>query len=260
MTGIGPDERDDEQDALAGIEIPDDLSSLFDALPAVESQGPRAHPEDTDGPEVPRGSEAAADAAAHDEPDAARGAVLDAAAPDTADSGDPQPEGSEPPAGAADAEPEFVVPDDLGALTAQEVPSVALVVTQVAVPGPLAAVCALAKVDVDAVGSPIGAIAVLRDPADAATATRAVSQRLRDLPVVLLERRAERVTATQWSNGELVEELPSGLVLSDAPQVLEDLLLHDAPVDQLDGVVTSVGLSRWRAMRLLTSVTKKPKG
>ena len=152
------------------------------------------------------------------------------------------------------------MPDDLGALTAQEVPSVALVVTQVAVPGPLAAVCALAKVDVDAVGSPIGAIAVLRDPADAATATRAVSLRLRDLPVVLLERRAERVTATQWSNGELVEELPSGLVLSDAPQVLEDLLLHDAPVDQLDGVVTSVGLSRWRAMRLLTSVTKKPKG
>ncbi|WP_448629622.1 hypothetical protein [Cellulomonas soli] len=209
MTATGPDGplEPDPADDLAGLQIPDDLSSLFDELP-----------------EDPAPPQAGAD-------QQAGAPVVD--------------------------ESSFVVPDDLGALEAQEVPTVALVVTQVAAAGPLAAVCSLAKVDVDAVDSPIGAIAVLRDPAEAATATRAVSQRLRGLPVVLLERRAERVTATQWSDGELVEELPSGLVLSDAPQVLEDLLLHDTPVDSIGGAVASVGMSRWRAMRWLTTPPKR---
>lgn len=222
--GAGPSDASDE---LAGIEIPDDLSSLFDAPPS-------GTPGDSAGGRPGDARDGAAD-------------LDDAAGAAAADDEDLLGEG-------------FTVPDDLAALAAEEVPSVALVVTQVAVPGPLAAVCALAKVDVDAVGSPIGSIAVLRDPADAEIATRAVSRQLRNLPVVLLVRRSEQVTATQWSNGELVEELPSGLVLSDAPQVLEDLLLHGTPVGSLDGVVTSVGLSRWKAMRLLTTPPKKPKG
>ncbi|MGN8246431.1 hypothetical protein ACTHAM_000094 [Cellulomonas soli] len=225
MTSVGPDgprEHDqDPDDPLVGFEVPDDLSSLF---------------EDVDVDAAPLGgSVPSSDAGTDGRSGAGRGT-------------------------GATQDESIVVPDDLGALAAQEVPTVALVVTQVAAPGPLAAICSLVKVEVDAVASPIGAIAVLRDPAEAATATRAVSQRLRGLPVVLLERRAERVTATQWSDGELVEELPSGLVLSDAPQVLEDLLLHDAPVASIDGVVTSVGLSRWRAMRWLTTPPKRPKG
>lgn len=229
-TGSG---AEDVADELAGIEIPDDLSSLFDQPSTAGAHDTSTSTERDHGGD------------GHAAPDAA-------SATDATDD-DPLGEGFTVP-------DDLVVPDDLGALAAEEPPSVALVVTQVAVPGPLAAVCALAKVDVDAVGSPIGAIAVLRDPADAQTATRAVSRQLRNLPVVLLERRAEQVTATQWSNGEVVEELPSGLVLSDAPQVLEDLLLHGTPVGSLDGVVTSVGLSRWKAMRLLTTPPKKPKG
>lgn len=227
MTSVGPgaprEHDQDPDDHLVGFEVPDDLSSLFDDMNSASLE------------ERSGAGPASSDAGTDDQPVSGSGT------------------------GATDDEP-IVVPDDLGALAAQEVPTVALVVTQVAAPGPLAAVCSLAKVDVDAVASPIGAIAVLRDPAEAATATRAVSQRLRGLPVVLLERRAERVTATQWSDGELVEELPSGLVLSDAPPVLEDLLLHDTPVASIDGVVTSVGLSRWRAMRWLTTPPPRSKG
>jgi hypothetical protein len=145
------------------------------------------------------------------------------------------------------------VPDDLSSLTAEQPPTVAVVVTQVAVADALAAACSLAKVDVDAVPSPIGALAVVRDPAAGSQAAGAVSRLLRQVPVVLLERREGKVTASQWVGGEREKDLPAGLVLSGAPPVLEDLLLGDVPVDELEGVVTSVGLSRWKAMRMLAA-------
>ncbi|ADG74513.1 conserved hypothetical protein [Cellulomonas flavigena DSM 20109] len=145
------------------------------------------------------------------------------------------------------------VPDDLSGLTEQQPPTVAVVVTQVAVAEALAAACSLASVDVDAVPSPVGALAVLRDPATAADAAGAVSRLLRQVPVVLLERRATKVSATQWVGGEQQKELPAGLVLSGAPPVLEDLLLGDVPATEVEGAVSSVGLSRWKAMRLLAA-------
>lgn len=145
------------------------------------------------------------------------------------------------------------VPDDLSALTAEQPPTVAVVVTQVAVADALAAACSLASVDVDAVPSPVGAIAVLREPATGATAAGAVSTLLRQVPVVLLERREGKITASQWVGGAHQKELPAGLVLSGAPPVLEDLLLGDVPAGEIEGVVSSVGLSRWKAMRLLAA-------
>jgi hypothetical protein len=157
----------------------------------------------------------------------------------------------------AGADDEIVVPDDLSSLTADEAPSVALVVTQVAVPEPLAAACALAKVDVDVVPSPVGAIAVLRRPAQAADGAQAVSRLLRQSPVVLLERRSEAIAASRWTNGDRGDDLPPGLVLSDAPEVLEDLLLGAVAPNSLDGVVTSVGLSRWRATRILAAGVRR---
>lgn len=145
------------------------------------------------------------------------------------------------------------VPDDLSALTAEQPPTVAVVVTQVAVAEALAAACSLASVDVDAVPSPVGAIAVLREPAAGVSAAGAVSTLLRQVPVVLLERREGKITASQWVGGAQQKELPAGLVLSGAPPVLEDLLLGDVPVGEIEGAVSSVGLSRWKAMRLLAA-------
>ncbi len=152
---------------------------------------------------------------------------------------------------------DVVVPDDLSSLLdgGAEVPSVALVVTQVAVPAPLAAACALAQVDVDAVPSGVGAIAVLRDPAAAPVGAEAISKLLRTLPVILLERREGQITATRWIGGSR-DELPAGLVLSDAPAVLEDLLLGSVAAADVPGVVSSVGMSRWQAMRALAGARK----
>ncbi len=145
------------------------------------------------------------------------------------------------------------VPDDLSSLLdgPAEDPSVVLVITQVAVPAPLAAACAIAKVDVDVVPTDIGAIAVLRDPLAAAAGAGAISKLLRTLPVILLERREGQISATRWTSGERGDQLPAGLVLSDAPAVLEDLLLGAVQAGEVEGVVTSVGMSRWRAMRTI---------
>ncbi len=144
------------------------------------------------------------------------------------------------------------VPDDLSGLD-DERPTVALVVTPVAVAEPLAAACALAKVPADAVPSPVGAIAVLRDPAAGAAGAAAVSQLLRQVPVVLVERRESRMSASQWIGGARTRDLPPGLVLADAPEVLEDLLLGGAEAPAIEGSVTSVGMSRLAAMRMLAS-------
>jgi len=154
---------------------------------------------------------------------------------------------------------DVVVPDDLSSLfaPADEVPSVALVVTQVAQPGPLAAACVLAGVAVDVVPSSGGAIAALRDPAAATEGAAAISKLLRTNPVVLLERREGNVRAVRWTNGAAGEEMPSGLLLATGPGVLEDLLLGSVAVGDLEGVVTSVGMSRWRATRLLASSARK---
>jgi hypothetical protein len=132
---------------------------------------------------------------------------------------------------------------------------VALVVTPVAAPGPLAATCALAKVPVDVVPSTVGAIAVCRrstgtGPQDAAAA---VSRLLKGVPVVLLLRTGGHVAASRWLDGEQGEDVAAGLVLSGAPDVLEDLLLGDSVAADVPGVVSSVDLSRYRALRMLAA-------
>jgi hypothetical protein len=158
-----------------------------------------------------------------------------------------------------DDELDIVVPDDLSGLldAAAEDPSVALVVTQVSAPEPLAAACSLANVAVDAVPTEVGAVAVLRDPTAALAGAAAISQLLRQLPVVLLTRREGQISAARWVGGKHDDDLPPGLVLSDAPAVLEDLLLGSAEPSAVPGSVTSVGMSRWRAMRTLARGRKR---
>ncbi|WP_240675522.1 hypothetical protein [Cellulomonas endophytica] len=154
--------------------------------------------------------------------------------------------------GAGDDDLGFTVPDDLGALQAQRPVTRAVLLTQVATAQPLAAACALSKVDADVVPTPVGAVAVLRDPTAGATAAGALSALLRGLPVVLVERRSGELSAARWTDGAHAADLAPGLVLSDVPEVLEDLLLTDLAVDGLEGVVTSVGMSRVKAMATLT--------
>jgi hypothetical protein len=240
--GTGPGPGDD---ALPeGFTVPDDLSGLLDeaARPAgTPSSGAPATPAPHD------------DAPAAGSPD--EGPALGTAPSDPAP---PAPAGSSPAAPDAATD----VPDDLSSLTAPpaEDPSVTLVLTQVAAAAPLAAACALAGVQVDVVPSHVGAIAVLRDARSGADAATAISKLLKTVPVILLERRSGQITATRWAGGQQGDELPAGLVLSDAPPVLEDLLLGSAQIGDVEGVVTSVGLSRWKAMRLLAQSARGSRG
>lgn len=155
------------------------------------------------------------------------------------------------------------VPDDLSGLeeaAAPGEPTITLLVTQVAEAKPLAAACSLAGIDVDAVPSPVGALAVLRSApkaADATEAAAALSRILPMAPVLLLDRRGGRIAASRWNGGEHEDDLAAGLVLSGAPAELEDLLLGTRTPDQVPGTVTSVGMSRWTAMRALSAGRRK---
>ena len=136
-----------------------------------------------------------------------------------------------------------------------DTPPVAVLLTPVAAPAPLAATCALARIAVDVVPSDVGAVAALREttgsaPQDAAVA---VSRLLKGVPVVLLVRDAGHIDASRWLDGEQGEDLRAGLVMNGAPEVIEDILLGTTPAADVPGVVSSVGLSRLRAMRILAA-------
>lgn len=138
-------------------------------------------------------------------------------------------------------------------------PAAALVLTQAAVADGLAAACALSKVPVDAVPTPIGVIASCRSTGVGAPelAAQVVSQVLGPTPVVLLVQRDGRMTAGRWSGGRQDEELSPALVLDGAPPEVEDLLLGRADAADLPGTVTSVGMGRWRAMRILGATARQ---
>jgi hypothetical protein len=133
-----------------------------------------------------------------------------------------------------------------------------VVLTQVAVAQGLAAACALGKVPVDVVPSPIGAFAVCRDTDEdgPAQAAAVISQLLKQIPVVLIERRDGQVSASRWELGERVSELAPGLMLDGAPDELEDLMLGTRTVADFAGVVSSVGMSRWKALRVLAGAAR----
>ena len=134
----------------------------------------------------------------------------------------------------------------------------AVVMTQAATAEALAAACAMSKADVDAVPTPIGALAVCRStaPGSPERVAMALSRLLAGTPVVLVTHRAGQLRAHRWSEGAEGDELAPGLVLDGAPPELEQLLLGQVRAADLPGTVTSVGMSRWRATRALLAVSR----
>ena len=133
---------------------------------------------------------------------------------------------------------------------------VALLVTQVATAEALAAAAALAKVRLDAVATPIGAIGVCRDtgPGEPEVAAGALTRLLPAVPLILLVNRENQVAASRWQGGADAGELAPALVLDGAPAEVEDLLLGQTTVGDLGSV--SSDMSRWKATRLLARQAK----
>ncbi len=160
----------------------------------------------------------------------------------------------------ADMPEEIAIPDDLSGLTEPtHEPELAVLITQIAGAEPLAAACSLAQLDVDAVPTSVGALAVLRDRSGDAPdrAASAVSQLVRGVPLVLVTRRGEQLTCVRYQDGASEGTLAPGLVLGGAPEELEDLLTGQVTVDDLAGVVPSSSISRLKAMRMLTGAARK---
>ena len=151
------------------------------------------------------------------------------------------------------------VPDDLSELTAPRARELAVLLTQVADVEALAAACALTELDVAAVPSPVGALAVLRDPSDDSpeNAAAAISKVIAGVPLVLVTRAQGHLTAVRYQDGQPQGNVPPGLVLSGAPEALEDLLTGQITVDKLPGAIGTKGIGRLKAMRMLASVARK---
>jgi hypothetical protein len=135
---------------------------------------------------------------------------------------------------------------------------VGLVLTKVAVPEGLAAACAMSKVPLDAVPTEIGAVGVCRSTGagEPERAAQVISRLLQNTPVVLMVQRAGRLTASRWTGGSQDEEVPAALMLDGAPPEIEQMLLGQLRPEDLAGTVSSVGMSRWRATRVLAAAAR----
>lgn len=137
---------------------------------------------------------------------------------------------------------------------------VAVVLTQVVVPEALVVACAMEKTRVDVVLTEIGCVAVCRSTAEGEPeeAARVISNALgrTETPVVLIVQRAGQMSAALWHRGAETKQLSAALALDGTPAVVERLLLGQVAVADLPGVVTSVGVGRFRALRMAAGVAK----
>ncbi|GAA1873333.1 hypothetical protein [Myceligenerans crystallogenes] len=151
------------------------------------------------------------------------------------------------------------IPDDLSALTQPTDPDLALLVTQIAGAEPLAAAASIAGLDLDAVPTEVGALAILRDTSGSKPdeAAAALSQIVRGVPLVQVTRKGEQLTCVRWSDGERGDEISPALLLGGAPEQVEDIITGFAKVGDLPGVVHSGSIGRLKAMRMLTSAARR---
>lgn len=140
--------------------------------------------------------------------------------------------------------------------------TVAAVLTQVATAEALAAACAISKHLVVAVPSPIGAYAVLVDPSGdrPVELAAALSGLVKTVPLILFEVTDGHIAASQWLAGVRGEDLPAALVLDGAPHEFEDVLLGSVAASEVEGAVSSKGMSRWKAARSLAASRRAPRG
>jgi hypothetical protein len=156
---------------------------------------------------------------------------------------------------------DLVIPDDISSLITPQQRELAVLLTQIADAEALAAACALVDIDADAAPSPVGALAVLHDPSPGVPerAAAAISKLVSGVPLVLVTRAGGQLTAVRYSGGAAEAELAPGLVLSGAPEALEDLLTGAISVTDLPGRVSSGSIGKFKAMRMLQAIARAAK-
>ena len=170
---------------------------------------------------------------------------------------------------------------------------IALVLTPVASASALAGLCAMNGLDVDVVPSGSGAVAVLelaaKEPSDdawdmselvgedggasmppEAEELAVALSRLARTGVVLLSADlatdvgiesglSGHIHARRYSAGEAEGDVPAGLILAGADQVVEDLILGRVRADAVKGHERSGALPRWKAARMFARGLRRRK-
>ncbi len=111
-----------------------------------------------------------------------------------------------------------------------------------------------------------GAFGVLDDTSDA-MATKVgevVSNFVKTMPVVVLDRKDGQISAVEWKAGARVRSLPPGLALDNAPGVLLSVMSGAQSFDEVAALhedkLSSARISKWKAFRALRAVAKETRG
>lgn len=88
-------------------------------------------------------------------------------------------------------------------------------------------------------------------PADAENLAFVVSSVLSRTPVVLFSRRDDRMIAQRWAEGAAGDEIPPALVLGACPDVVEDLMIGAAALEDLEGTIEIASLTRLQALGMI---------
>ncbi|WNM23326.1 hypothetical protein [Demequina capsici] len=111
-----------------------------------------------------------------------------------------------------------------------------------------------------------GSLGVLDDTSDemAARVGQVVSNFVKEMPVVVLDRRDGQISAVQWLQGVRGQSLPPGLALDSAPGVVLTLLSGSQEFDEVAGLhedkVADARMSKWQAFRSLRAIAKDARG
>jgi|GEM_PF-469773 len=162
---------------------------------------------------------------------------------------------------------DFVIPDDLSGLdpttlTEKAKRELAILVTRVAFPSALAGACALAGIEADVVGTEAGAVAMLRQIDDEAPeqAATAITQVVRGVPALLVTKSEGQISVSQFLDGKDTGPLPPAVVLTSAAEIVEELIVGAIKPDEVPGVVSSVGIGKVKALRMISEAAKPPRG
>lgn len=162
---------------------------------------------------------------------------------------------------------DFAIPDDLSGfdpetLTDKAKRELAILITRVAFPNALAAACALAEVAADVVGTEVGAIAILHDIDDEAPerAAAALTQVVRGIPALLVTKAEGQISVTEFADGADRGPLPPAVVLTSASELVEELIVGALKPSDVPGVVSSVGIGKMRALKMIADAAKPHRG
>ncbi|WP_236036737.1 hypothetical protein [Bifidobacterium simiiventris] len=155
--------------------------------------------------------------------------------------------------------------DELAGLLGNKA-KVAVVITRIASAELLAAFCQLSDISADCIGSPDGAIAVLRnlDGDGPEAAARDMTIVVSGMSVILAVNRADKLEATLYLQGKPAQTFAPPILFSATPPFVEDLMLGISTLTDLKKqgvkIVASSDYDHDAAMKILAEHTKFGRG